>query len=73
MVCGSLEGFGEGCLGVLDALVAAVPYKIHTVLTDKPVLSDCRRQAVEGGIQFTSAFSALAGDDWRRRRDSNPR
>ena len=38
---------------LLEALIAAVPYKIHTVLTDNPVLSDCRRQAVEGGIQFT--------------------
>ena len=37
----------------LEALIAAVPYKIHTILTDNPVLSDCRRQAVEGGIQFT--------------------
>lgn len=37
----------------LIALIAAVPYKIHTVLTDNPVLSDCRRQSVEGGIQFT--------------------
>ena len=37
----------------LVALIAAVPYKIHTVMTDNPVLSDCRRQAVEGGIQFT--------------------
>ncbi len=35
-------------------LIEAVPYKIHTVLTDNPVLSDCRRQAVEGGIQFTT-------------------
>ena len=33
----------------LKAVIAAVPYKIHTVLTDNPVLSDCRRQGVEGG------------------------
>lgn len=32
----------------LVALIAAVPYKIHTALTDNPVLSE-----VEGGIQFT--------------------
>ena len=38
----------------LRNLVAAVPYTIHIVLTDNPVLSDCRRQAVEGGIQFTN-------------------
>jgi RNA-directed DNA polymerase len=38
----------------LRNLIAAVPYTIHTVLTDNPVLSDCRRQAVEGGIQFTN-------------------
>ena len=37
----------------LRHLIAAVPYKVHTVLTDNPVLSDCRRQAVEGGIHFT--------------------
>ena len=35
-------------------LIEAVPYKIHTILTDNPVLSDCRRQAVEGGIHFTT-------------------
>lgn len=39
---------------VLRNLIAAVPYDIHTVPTDNPVLSDCRRQAVEGGIQFTN-------------------
>ena len=33
----------------LRNLVAAVPYTIHTVLTDNPVLSE-----VEGGIQFTN-------------------
>ena len=38
----------------LRNLIAAVPYAIHTVLTDNPVLSDCRRPAVEGGIQFTN-------------------
>jgi transposase-like protein len=38
--------------GFLKSLVRTVPYKIHTVLTDNPVLSDCRRQAVEGGVQF---------------------
>ena len=27
---------------------------MHTVLTDNPVLSDCCRQAVEGGIHFTT-------------------
>ena len=37
----------------LEALLEAVPYQLHTILTDNPVLSDCRRQAVEGGIQFT--------------------
>jgi transposase InsO family protein len=26
---------------------------MQTVLTDNPALSDCRRQAAEGGIQFT--------------------
>jgi hypothetical protein len=31
----------------LDELVATVPYTIHTVLTDNPVLS-----SAEGGIQF---------------------
>ena len=36
----------------LEALIEAVPYDLHTILTDNPVLSDCRRQAVEGGIQF---------------------
>jgi transposase InsO family protein len=36
----------------LKMLVRSVPYSIHTVLTDNPVLSDCRRQAVEGGVQF---------------------
>jgi hypothetical protein len=36
----------------LEHLLAAVPYCIHTILTDNPVLSGCRRQAVEGGIQF---------------------
>lgn len=29
--------------------IGTVPYKIHTVLTDNPILSDCRKQAVEGG------------------------
>jgi hypothetical protein len=38
----------------LRNLIAAVPYVIHTVLTGNPVLSNCRRQAVEGGIRFTS-------------------
>ncbi len=38
----------------LRDLVTAVPYAIHTVLTDNPVLSACRRRAVEGGIQFTN-------------------
>jgi hypothetical protein len=33
----------------LEALLEAVPYDLHTILTDNPVLSDCRRQAVEGG------------------------
>ena len=37
----------------LRHLIAAVPYKVHIVLTDNPVLSACRRQAVEGGIHFT--------------------
>ena len=32
----------------LEALIAAVPYKIHTVLTDNPVLSSAER-----GVQFT--------------------
>jgi hypothetical protein len=41
----------------LRHLIAAVPYEIHTVLTDNPVLSDCRRQAVEGGIHFTTPGS----------------
>ncbi len=44
---------------VLEARIAAVPYKIHTVLTDNPVLSDCRGQAVEGGIQFTLGYARL--------------
>jgi transposase-like protein len=38
----------------LHNLIAAVPYAIHTMLTDNPVLSACRRGAVEGGIQFTN-------------------
>ena len=32
----------------LEALIAAAPYKIHTVLTDNPVPSE-----VDEGIQFT--------------------
>jgi len=38
--------------GFLKSLVRTVPYQIHTVLTDNPVLYDCRRQAVEGSVQF---------------------
>jgi len=36
----------------LEHLREAVPYRIHMILSDNPVLSACRRQAVEGGIQF---------------------
>jgi hypothetical protein len=32
---------------LLEHLLKAVPYRIHTILTDNPVLSE-----VEGGIQF---------------------
>jgi transposase InsO family protein len=39
----------------LRHLAAAVPYKIHTVLTDNPVLSE-----VEGGTHFTDP----TGDGW---------
>jgi len=31
----------------LEALIEAVPYRLHTILTDNPVLS-----FAEGGIQF---------------------
>ena len=36
----------------LEALIAAVPDKIHTVLTDNPVLSDCQAGS-RRGIKFT--------------------
>jgi len=39
----------------LRHLAAAVPYRIHTVLTDNPVLSE-----VEGGTHFTDP----TGDGW---------
>ena len=40
----------------LEHLLRAVPYRIHTILTDNPVLSE-----VEGGIQFAEQPQTLSG------------
>jgi transposase-like protein len=47
----------------LKVLVKTVPYRIHAILTDNPVLSDCCRQAGEGGVQFTDRYQS-DGTGW---------